>query len=603
MYDAPHLRGKQMTSIFKPITIITLTASIASYASYPGHNSKSFSAIKAKKANFQLHKFTLKNAKGDILSSSEDGDEPKDWFNLSPKEDSIQGVGTERLYKTFGQPFDEVIVAVIDSGVDVNHEDLQGKIWINKGEIPNNNIDDDNNGYVDDVYGWNFIGGKKGMARFEKDNSINGIKLIKGDPAYQVNSDTLELTREVKRLRELKEDLAKDGYYLLPEEVKKLKELTKIVEEKNASAKRYYDIFKDKKDIYDSGLKVLIAAGLEEYTIEAVNKFEPQNEEQTHAKRKVLSIYQQDFSHDEVYEYYEYFKAQSQYHYNLNSDTRSEIVGDNINDKYERDYGNNDVIGPDSSHGTHVAGIIAAARNNGIGMNGVASNVKIMAIRAVPNGDERDKDVANSIYYAVDNGAKVINMSFGKSYSPYKSVVEEAVEYARSKGVLLVHAAGNDSKDLDKNDNFPNKLVNGEPVENWLEVGASSYLKGPFLPASFSNFGKTTVDIFAPGKNIHATFPDNKYKTISGTSMASPVVAGVAALIIGYLPEVTPAQLKEAIMYSTVRQTNLKVVSPGSGEVFFSELSVSGGVANAFEALNSLTRDTQVPYRVQLAEL
>ncbi|MBC75579.1 MAG: peptidase S8 [Halobacteriovoraceae bacterium] len=576
---------------------------MAGHTAYPGHLTKrfNFSQEKLSKAKFLKSNLLNKNIKGDIISDSASGDEPKNWFNLSPDEDSIQGVSTEKLYKNFGQPFEEVIVAVIDSGVDVNHEDLQGKVWINEDEIPNNNIDDDNNGYIDDVYGWNFIGGKKGMATFKRDNSINGIKLIKGDPAYQVNSDTLEMTREVKRLRELKEDLAKDGYYLLPEEVKKLKELSEIVESKSKSASRYFKTLSQEKKSYEEGLEVLKAAGLKTYTMEAVSNFEPQNSEQEQAKQKMMSIYAQGYSHDEIYEYYDYFKAQALFHYNLESDTRSTIVGDNIKDKYERDYGNNDVIGPDSSHGTHVAGIIAAARNNGIGMNGVASNVKIMAIRAVPNGDERDKDVANSIYYAVDNGAKVINMSFGKSYSPYKDIVDEAVEYARSKGVLLVHAAGNDSKDLDENDNFPNKIVNGEPVENWLEVGASAFMNGPLLPASFSNYGKTTVDIFAPGKNIYATFPDNEYKTISGTSMASPVVAGVAALILGYLPELTAAELKEAIMSSSDRQANLKVVSPGSEMVFFSELSVSGGVANAFEALNTLTRDTQVPYRVKLA--
>ena len=592
-----------MTKIAKPLVLIGLTASMAGHTAYPGHLTKrfNFSQEKLSKAKFLKSNLLNKNIKGDIISDSASGDEPKNWFNLSPDEDSIQGVSTEKLYKNFGQPFEEVIVAVIDSGVDVNHEDLQGKVWINEDEIPNNNIDDDNNGYIDDVYGWNFIGGKKGMATFKRDNSINGIKLIKGDPAYQVNSDTLEMTREVKRLRELKEDLAKDGYYLLPEEVKKLKELSEIVESKSKSASRYFKTLSQEKKSYEEGLEVLKAAGLKTYTMEAVSNFEPQNSEQEQAKQKMMSIYAQGYSHDEIYEYYDYFKAQALFHYNLESDTRSTIVGDNIKDKYERDYGNNDVIGPDSSHGTHVAGFIAAARNNGIGMNGVASNVKIMAIRAVPNGDERDKDVANSIYYAVDNGAKVINMSFGKSYSPYKDIVDEAVEYARSKGVLLVHAAGNDSKDLDENDNFPNKIVNGEPVENWLEVGASAFMNGPLLPASFSNYGKTTVDIFAPGKNIYATFPDNEYKTISGTSMASPVVAGVAALILGYLPELTAAELKEAIMSSSDRQANLKVVSPGSEMVFFSELSVSGGVANAFEALNTLTRDTQVPYRVKLA--
>ncbi|MCO4753753.1 MAG: S8 family peptidase [Bacteriovoracaceae bacterium] len=595
-----------MKKIIKPLAVLSLTASFAAQASYPQYIAQdvefeSLERLGQLKKQSKILKVQRKNVKGDILNTLGKGGEPHNWFNLSPEIDGIEGVGTERVYKLFGAPTNEVIVAVIDSGVDVNHEDLQGKVWINEDEIAGNGIDDDNNGYVDDVYGWNFIGNEKGMAKIEADDSLNGYKLIKGDPKYQVTADTLEMTREVVRLRKLKKELNRDGYYLLPGERLKLERLSAQVESESKSSLRYFTVFKKEKKAYDAAVAVLKAAGVEKMEQDYILKFKPANDEQDQARDVVLNMYYQGYTHNEVSEYYEHFKSSALYHYNLESDTRAEIVGDNINDKSQRVYGNNDVIGADSSHGTHVAGIIAAARQNGIGMDGVASNVKIMAIRAVPNGDERDKDIANSIYYAVDNGAKVINMSFGKSYSPYKTIVDEAVKYAESKGVILVHAAGNSSKNIDENDNFPNKNVNGKDVSNWLEVGASAYLKGSYLPAGFSNYGKRNVDVFAPGKNIHATFPDNTYSTISGTSMASPVVAGVAALILGYVPDLEPAQLKEVIMSTTSRYPYLEVSVPGAGTGYFSELSVSGGVINAFNALNILTRETQVPYLIELA--
>ncbi|MNE12450.1 Thermophilic serine proteinase precursor [compost metagenome] len=265
------------------------------------------------------------------------------------------------------------------------------------------------------------------------------------------------------------------------------------------------------------------------------------------------------------------------------------IVGDDPANSSERFYGNNDVTGPDAGHGSHVAGIIAAARNNGIGMNGVADHVKIMAVRAVPNGDERDKDVANAIRYAVDNGAKVINMSFGKSYDYDKKVVDEAVKYAASKDVLLIHAAGNDASNNDTVGNYPNRnFIGGGTASNWIEVGALSWKGGDESVANFSNYGKKTVDVFAPGVDIYSTVPFSKYKSNSGTSMASPVVAGIAAVIRSYYPKLTAEQVKTVIVNSTVKFTDLQVNAPGSEDkkqVKFGDLSVTGGVVNLYDAI------------------
>jgi len=274
--------------------------------------------------------------------------------------------------------------------------------------------------------------------------------------------------------------------------------------------------------------------------------------------------------------------------YDLDFDPRS-IVGDDPNKLDEVGYGNNDVMGKgtDNFHGTHVSGIIAAKRGNSLGIDGVANNVRIMALRAVPDGDERDKDVANAIRYAVDNGAQVINMSFGKSYSAHLAYVYEAIEYAASKGVLLVHAAGNSAENIDEANNFPNDYIGKKRnMSNWIEVGASASGLNENYVGNFSNYGKKNVDVFAPGVAIYSLAPDNKYQDAQGTSMASPVTAGVAALLLSYFPDLKAEQVKDILMKSSRSLDGLNVSKPGSGEeVRFSQLSVSGGIVNAAEAV------------------
>jgi cell wall-associated protease len=282
----------------------------------------------------------------------------------------------------------------------------------------------------------------------------------------------------------------------------------------------------------------------------------------------------------------DHYSTAVEYGYNLEFNSRS-IVGDDPKNLYEKGYGNNDVEGPDARHGTHVAGIIGANRKNEIGIKGIADNVRIMSVRAVPNGDERDKDIANAILYAVDNGAQIINMSFGKSFSPHKEVVDKAVKYAESKGVLIIHAAGNDGDDLDKESNYPTKVLkNGVESKTWLEIGASSWGADGNFVGSFSNYGKKSVDLFAPGVQIYSTVPNNNYEDLQGTSMACPATAGVAALIMSYFPDLTADQVKNILTESTRKFDGLKVTKPGSAdEVPFSQLSATGGLVNAYEAV------------------
>lgn len=548
----------------------------------------------------ELSKKYKTNAKGDVLETMDFGAEPANWFNLSPALDGVEGVSTEAAYLKYGEPTKEIIVAVIDSGVDVNHEDLQGKIWINTDEIPNNGIDDDSNGYVDDVFGWNFIGGKKGMARIETNTTLaNGLELIKGDPQHQVNADTLEITREVLRLRKLKAELNSIGYYLSEEERNNLAAYEREVKSNYDRFKVSYDRANEVKIKFDKSLAILKKLGLGEVNFESVANLEVQTEEQRSAQADVLAILDMGYDEEAILEEYNYAKDRLT-RYDLNSNTRL-IVGDDQSNPREQGYGNNDVIGPDSSHGTHVAGIIAANRKNSIGTKGVATNAKIMAIRCVPNGDERDKDVANSIRYAVDNGAKIINMSFGKSYSPNKEVVDEALAYAESKGVILVHAAGNEFQNTDEKKKYPNKyMANGDIATNWMEIGASAYMADRSLAASFSNYGKVVVDLFAPGKNIRAPFPNNDYETISGTSMATPVVSGVLAMVLGH-KDLSPEVLRDVAMNSTTRYPGLSVYKRGLGHTLFSNLSASGGIINLQNMLEEL-KVPQIPLMERVAE-
>lgn len=508
--------------------------------------------------------------------NAQDTPPPKNWFNLDPQKDSVNGVSTEKAYEYLqGKPSKKVLVAVIDSGIDIEHEDLKAVIWTNEDEIPGNGIDDDNNGYIDDVHGWNFIGGKDGT---------------------NVGKETLEITREYKRLK------AKYGNVSADEVAKKDKEefeYWKGIEESfeksyseatsqsmmmgniNSQLKRYNQLFKAYLEV-------------DEVNSENISKINSSDQVIARGKQILTQIYSMtdpSLSLDTLVFYVEqdmqHFKDQAEYSYSLDLDTR-QIVGDDPNKLDEVGYGNNDVIGKgtDNFHGTHVAGIIAASRGNGLGIDGVANNVEIMAVRAVPDGDERDKDVANAIRYAVDNGAQVINMSFGKGYSPNTQYVYDAIEYAASKGVLLVHAAGNSAENTDETNNFPNdKFGRKGDWPNWIEVGASSWGSENNYVGVFSNYGKKSVDVFAPGVAIYSLAPGNEYQDAQGTSMASPVTAGVAAMLLSYFPDLKPEQVKDILMKS-VRGVDVKVNEPGTGEeVKFSNLSVSGGIINAYEAV------------------
>jgi len=549
---------------------------------------------------------------------------PPNWFNLDLIDDGYFGISTDKAYKellALRKPLKKVIVAVIDGGVDINHEDLKDNIWVNTREISGNGIDDDHNGYIDDVHGWNFIGSKAGNLQF----------------------DNLELVRIYRKLNPKYKSTIKSTV------------LDSADKEEFALYNKVTAEFGQKYDDADQQYRVLLAINNVLDTVAAINKMTVPTLEAVEAYKASDDIEEQvkkiirsgsrrsngfDKFYKEVKDAYQQTDIMLRYNLNPKYDERARLVGDNYNNSSERNYGNPDVIGPDAKHGTHVAGIIAANRSNTIGINGVASNVLIMPIRVVPDGDERDKDVANGIRYAVDNGANIINMSFGKSYKWDKAVVDSAIKYAERKGVLLVHAAGNDNSDNDANEVFPSRYYqskeytayfkaikkrNAVPetfrplmpqtqsrptmprqntrikpvapdsisfdlphVNNWLEVGASAYKNDDNLKADFSNYGKHTVDVFAPGFMINSTVPNSKYDEFDGTSMAAPVVSGLSALIWSYYPSLRATQIRDIIIRSVVKvdkKIKYKTEKEESKRAYLSDISVSGGVVNAFNAL------------------
>ena len=509
---------------------------------------------------------------------------PKGWHMLDKQSSGFYGISVDKAYefvKSKGLKSKTVIVAVIDSGIDTAHEDLRPVLWKNPGEIPGNGKDDDGNGYVDDVYGWNFIGGKDGR-NVEQDSYEAARVYHKFKNKWEGKTvDESKLSKDEK-----------DEYEMWKKAEKEIVGDSKVSGLELIFLKRAYSAAQKADSILRK------AMGKEKYTGKELDAFMSEDSEVKKSKLTMLALFQgndamETNNEDFLEGFGDYVRGEEGKASASETEPkafRAEIVQDNYNDFNDRFYGNPNVMVSNKSalHGTHVSGIIGAARGNGVGMDGIADNVRIMMIRAVPDGDEHDKDVALAIRYAVDNGAQVVNMSFGKSFSPEKKWVDEAVKYAESKGVLLVHAAGNDAKNIDVEWNFPSPVFkkDGYRPDNWITVGASGDPKIGGITAAFSNYGKTEVDVFAPGVRIYSTTPGgNNYGNLQGTSMASPVVAGLAAFILEYFPNLSAEQVKMVIEKSAQKPAE-KVMSPENGEeVSLGEISRTGGIINAYEAI------------------
>lgn len=501
---------------------------------------------------------------------------PKNWHQQDKEKTEIYGISLDKAYefvKTNKVPSKQVVVAVIDSGIDTLHEDLKPILWTNSKEIPGNGIDDDKNGYIDDVHGWNFLGGKDGR---------------------NVSKDSYEAARVFNKLKE-------KYYNGIPESTNlSAAEKQEIEMYENAKQKLIGDInpaelaFMKKllPDFLTGDSVIAKDLAKKEYNCTDLEKYTTTNPDALKTKGFLIQLCKgngsDEITNKQIIDEIDGQVRKADAVNKAPQEYRKEIVQDDESDINDRYYGNNDIMASTPFHGTHCAGIIAAVRDNGKGIQGIADNVRIMTLRAVPDGDEHDKDIALAIRYAVDNGAQIISMSFGKDFSPEKEWVDDAVKYAAQKGVLLVHAAGNDSKNIDSTDNFPNRLYKDglSKASNWITVGASGDPKNGGITARFSNYGKSEVDVFAPGVQIYSTIPGgNNYGNASGTSMACPVVAGTAAFILEHYPTLTAEQLKYVIEKSAT-PPGVEVNVPGTDErTELSELSRTGGLLNAYAAI------------------
>lgn len=537
---------------------------------------------------------TVRAQEVSVGSARELGDDSlKGWHLLDKQKDGFNGISLGQAYQELqktGKKHNTVVVAVIDSGIDTTHEDLKTVLWTNPGEIPGNGIDDDHDGYVDDVHGWNFLGGKDG--RNVVKDSYEGARIYHQLKAKYADSTAIDTTTDEKKWE--------------------YQEWVKVKSRLEADAANASMTVLALKHLYqniptaDSVMRETL--GKQEYTGNDLQAYAPTTAGLSRAKNVMMALFK---GFDEmnalnktlIQNFNDYYEGQSEKADELDKapeDYRGEVVKDNYADFNDRYYGNNDLMGNAIFHGTHVAGIIAADRTNHIGIDGICDDVKIMMVRVVDDGDEHDKDIALGIRYAVDHGAKVINMSFGKSFSPQKAWVDEAVKYAASKDVLLVHAAGNDHENVDSTDNFPTPdyIDGNETAPNWITVGASGDDRIGGLVAGFSNYGKRSVNVFAPGVKIYSTVLNNGYDFADGTSMASPVVAGVAALIREYFPSLNAEQVKYVIEKSAIAPAEQVTIPGTETQTSLSELCTSGGIVNAYAAIKlaeTLKGENKIP--------
>lgn len=504
-----------------------------------------------------------------LISNSQITKDSIPWHLLDSQENGFEGISLSKanifLYEK-NKTATKVVVAIIDSGIDTAHEDLSANLWHNPKETPKNKIDDDGNGYIDDYYGWNFIGGADG--RNIDGETAESVRIYRENKEKYEGKKKSKIPKgEIKNyntwLKAKTEVLGKIKSYNTSKS--NLEEwLEAITDSENA-----LDFIANNDSISEAKLKAII----------------PKTKRELAAQNILLRSYSIGYTKDIVKDGITYFTKELEKSYNLDYYPRPDIVKDDPDDITDTIYGNNDVMAVGNSHGTGVSGIIGAVSKNGIGTSGIVDSVELMMIRVVPGADERDKDVALAIRYAVNNGAKIINCSFGKYYGKHPEFVNDAIDYAIAHDVLIIHAAGNNSYNNDKTERYPNPR--DEQRSNWIDVGASSKKGNLNLAANFSNYGYKTVDIFAPGVEIYSTKPNNKYGSSSGTSDASPVVAGVAALLKSYYPNLTAAQIRNIIIQSAQKHTKTKVIIPGSKKkkTRFKKLSTTGGIVNAYQAV------------------
>jgi len=494
---------------------------------------------------------------------------PISWQLLDSQKDGYPGISLEKAYNELlknKKPLKKIVVAIIDEGLDDKHPDLAGMEWTNIKEIPGNNIDDDKNGFVDDVHGWNFIGN----AKHETFEALREYVRLRNQ--FENNADTIALKSSPQYTYWKKIVIEKDKIFDRIKWFDTILIQLHILQDYWSEKLRNDSVYIKKVKNHQPD------AGSDSSVIKAYDYFMNVLGPNPNVDNWTL-IYTIDYLNQNNEDAKTIIERSDPAYF------RRKELGDDPYTNTKRNYGNSNTD-PDYPHGTACSGVIASLRNNSIGANGITNSVEIMPVRiiVVPNSDEWDKDVANAVIYAVDNGAQVINMSFGKSLSPQKSWVDDAVKYAEQKGVLIVNAAGNNASNVDSLPSYPEPYYQDKSrALNFIKVGATTY--DSLLVATFSNYGSDAVDVFAPGVNIYTTDLNNKYMSVDGTSMAAPIVTGLAALIWSYYPQFSYKQIRYCIEES-VKPFDIMVTKPGTEEkVSFRTLSRKGGIVNAYHAL------------------
>lgn len=534
---------------------------------------------------------STKGLKTEISKTDLTSLEMQTWHQKDYVSDGIPGISLEKWYhENKTKKNNSIIVALIDTQIDLKHEDLQGQFWTNSKEIPDNNIDDDHNGYIDDIQGWSFTGTKNNG--YVVWSNYEYVRILRDwGPLYQNKTEDQISQKEINDYKEYLKAAEmfrkKDSYYknwlkslnynvsvfplvkdtlkyFFPKEDYTYQQLDSMYKIHKINDKSYIQRRNDKdKDLGALIDYMMINLETNQKTLEAIKDKQTQ----------IDSVVNKNL--------------------NINYNERLSI-GDNPS-ILEKGYGNNNISNTKEgyrliqNHSTMMAGVIGGNKNNTLGVKGILQNVKFMPLNISPSGDEHDKDIAMAVYYAVDNGAKIINMPLGKEFSLHKQWIIDAFKYAEKQNVLIVHSAGNSGLDIDKNPVYPNDTsldINVEFCNNFITVGSTNHILNDKFVSNYSNYGKENVDLFAPGEEIYTTAAGNSYKVDSGTSLSTPMVSGTAALIWTYYPTLTAKEVKEIILNSGTSY-DLEVIIPGTKDkkIKFSELSKSGKVLNTYNAM------------------
>lgn len=509
---------------------------------------------------------------------------PLDWHLRSLGPDSIWGAGIEKAYQMLDgkKAKKKVRVAVISRGFDMEHEDLVDVLWTNKKEKPGNGSDDDKNGYIDDVHGWNFLGTKDGRDVIYTSEAISRefdkIRARFEELDAKGRSRTLAEKDEYMQYLNLARESKIEGMYM---STILAKNIAKGMEEINQKLHEAYP--NDSDFTYEQFLKIVPAPE----TLDSLNDIA------YNVNMLIWGFSQKQMWSDRYKTRYDNAQSYEKQYQDLKARQKDErgMIGDNMNDINDAQYGNANLLTGNPSVGTGLAGVIAAKRGNDIGIDGIADNAELMLIRAVPEGDGYDKDIAVAIRYAIKNGADIILIATHKKVAEDKDIVRLALEEAEQEDILIVHAVGESPRDIDNNPTYPSGLKeDGSYYNNFINVAASN-VNG--LPLSLSNYGKKNVDLFAPGVDVYSCDAGDNYFKLTGTNASAAVVTGVAALIKSRFPKLTASQIKEIIVSTATNAPTEGVFYPFVSEASnetpktaqYSDLCRSGGIIDAAAAV------------------